>query len=343
MTPCNVPSTDITGHGGAVPGAYQPTFAGTSSATPHVSGLAALILSRNPSLTASQVREIIRKTADDLENEGWDESYGYGRINAFRALQYLGGTIPAGEEREWKKERKDPQKFDILLAGDVVIAEGATLRIHAGTVIRFEPKDYTYQEGGYSNLPEIIVKGKLEIEGTANDQVMFERHTSVVTPGPAWYGIRFIDQAAPRRIPNCEIRDAERALSFSGVGTPAEPCIVEDCIVEDCSSDGIFIEHLSAVNINNSKIRNNGGDGIRVLNFKEELDGVEVINYVNINNCSIWGNAANGITFINAYDGIPMNENFAGNISECDIHHNNIGINLQSGEVKIRACDIWGP
>jgi thermitase len=62
-------------------------LSGTSMATPHVSGLAALILSRNPTLTPDQVRAIIQGTADDLGPSGWDINFGYGRINARRALE----------------------------------------------------------------------------------------------------------------------------------------------------------------------------------------------------------------------------------------------------------------
>ncbi len=59
---------------------------GTSMATPHVSGLAALILSLNPDLTPDQVRALIEQNADDLGTAGWDPYFGYGRINARRAL-----------------------------------------------------------------------------------------------------------------------------------------------------------------------------------------------------------------------------------------------------------------
>ncbi len=64
---------------------------GTSMATPHVSGLAALILSRNPTLTNEQVRALIESTTDDLGDPGWDQYFGYGRINAARAL----AAVPA--------------------------------------------------------------------------------------------------------------------------------------------------------------------------------------------------------------------------------------------------------
>lgn len=70
-----------------IPGGYYSSFNGTSMASPHVAGLAALILSQQPSLTNEQVRQIIRQTADDVGTVGFDTQAGYGRINALKALQ----------------------------------------------------------------------------------------------------------------------------------------------------------------------------------------------------------------------------------------------------------------
>lgn len=61
-------------------------MSGTSMATPHVSGLAALIFSMNPTLKPDEVRALIQDNADDLGAPGWDPYYGYGRINAGRTL-----------------------------------------------------------------------------------------------------------------------------------------------------------------------------------------------------------------------------------------------------------------
>ena len=54
---------------------------------PHVSGLAALIWSRQPSLTNEQVRQLIRTGATDLAPLGKDASFGYGRINAAASVE----------------------------------------------------------------------------------------------------------------------------------------------------------------------------------------------------------------------------------------------------------------
>ena len=62
-------------------------MSGTSMASPHVAGLAALICSRNPTLTNGEVRQILENSADDLGEVGWDRYYGHGRINGRRALE----------------------------------------------------------------------------------------------------------------------------------------------------------------------------------------------------------------------------------------------------------------
>jgi subtilisin family serine protease len=61
-------------------------FSGTSMASPHAAGVAALVLSKNPGLSPDQVRAILRGSANDLATPGWDPVYGYGRVNARRAV-----------------------------------------------------------------------------------------------------------------------------------------------------------------------------------------------------------------------------------------------------------------
>ncbi len=70
---------------------YINGFGGTSAASPHVAGLASLIRSIEPTLSWSEVRSIIRTTADKVSAMGssnFTTKYGYGRINAYTALVY---------------------------------------------------------------------------------------------------------------------------------------------------------------------------------------------------------------------------------------------------------------
>ena len=66
---------------------------GTSMATAYVSGLAALLLSANPTLTTADLRQILQQSAADLGDPGWDPLYGYGRIDAGAALNVGGAYV----------------------------------------------------------------------------------------------------------------------------------------------------------------------------------------------------------------------------------------------------------
>jgi subtilisin family serine protease len=68
---------------------------GTSFASPLTAGLAALIWSINPLLTNSQVYDILTQNADDLGTLGFDQYFGFGRINSLRSLLAAMDTAPA--------------------------------------------------------------------------------------------------------------------------------------------------------------------------------------------------------------------------------------------------------
>lgn len=83
----DVVTTDRMGNLGYDNGNYTDTFGGTSAAAPQVSGVAALMLSVNPNLTEAQVRTILQQTATDIGPVGFDNTFGFGRLNARAALQ----------------------------------------------------------------------------------------------------------------------------------------------------------------------------------------------------------------------------------------------------------------
>ena len=63
-------------------------------ATPHVSGVAALVWSFYPSKTNAEIRDALQKTALDKGTAGRDNSYGYGIVQAKAAYDFLGGIAP---------------------------------------------------------------------------------------------------------------------------------------------------------------------------------------------------------------------------------------------------------
>lgn len=93
--------------------AYTTKFGGTSCSTPIVAGVAALVLSANPTLTAQQVRAVLEETADqdlrldsetpinssgDFDDRGFSLWFGYGKVNARRAVERALELLPSNVE-----------------------------------------------------------------------------------------------------------------------------------------------------------------------------------------------------------------------------------------------------
>jgi subtilisin family serine protease/subtilisin-like proprotein convertase family protein len=103
MPGLGVVTTDRIGTSGYDASNFTNTFGGTSSACPLVAGVAALVLSANPDLTAAEVRQILQQTADKIidkdadpqlglrkgtyEGNGRCDWFGYGKVNAAKAVQ----------------------------------------------------------------------------------------------------------------------------------------------------------------------------------------------------------------------------------------------------------------
>ena len=139
---------------------YTQWFNGTSAACPHVSGVAALVLSVNPSLTGLQVRNIIESTAQKVggynyqptfgrPNGTWHEEMGYGLVDAYAAvlatleticysdLPIVHGTIT--QNTTWNT--------DVHATGTVTVQKGVTLTITSQVKCE-ENVSITVQDGG---------------------------------------------------------------------------------------------------------------------------------------------------------------------------------------------------
>ena len=102
---------------------------GTSLSTAFATGVASLLLSRDPSLTPDQVKVILRESADDQvgdpleDTPGWDKYYGAGRLNAFKALQMASGIRKYHPKRQIQVVA-GPAKY--LNLANAIIAKSGT-------------------------------------------------------------------------------------------------------------------------------------------------------------------------------------------------------------------------
>lgn len=87
-------TTDRVGRVGYSADDYTNSFGGTSSACPGAAGVAALVISRNPSLSWEVVKETLRQSCEQIDPEdgeygenGHSKLYGYGRLDAERAVR----------------------------------------------------------------------------------------------------------------------------------------------------------------------------------------------------------------------------------------------------------------
>lgn len=140
-------------------------FGGTSSATPLVAGICALMLSANPNLTAKEVKEILIQTTDkiggsyDYQN-GHSVRYGYGRVNAERAVKEAirrkNGGLPNPAPRPDK-----PGQLDIKPTPKPPVTIPSVSGNGQGVFrfsVRHEPiRGYTVQVGVFAGYANVLI------------------------------------------------------------------------------------------------------------------------------------------------------------------------------------------
>ena len=103
----SITTTDLMGGYGYGSTDYTSSFGGTSSSTPLVSGVVALMLSENPALTWRDVQHILARTSAKVVpwDSGWTtgifshhEKYGFGLVDAEAAVNLAGSWIPVPSE-----------------------------------------------------------------------------------------------------------------------------------------------------------------------------------------------------------------------------------------------------
>ncbi|NEN24639.1 S8 family serine peptidase [Cryomorpha ignava] len=156
-----VRTIDREGSNGYSSGNYTSGFGGTSAACPVVAGVAALILSHDPTLTELEVRNLIQSTASDMGTSGFDNTYGYGRVNAYQALMQIGGT-PAPVCNLTVSNYPYYMDFENGLSGwaqqdnddfDWTLKTGSTSSSVTGPTSAYQGNFYLYTEASAPNYP----------------------------------------------------------------------------------------------------------------------------------------------------------------------------------------------
>lgn len=112
---------------------------GTSMACPHVSGVAALLLAKNPYLTGQEVRDIIEKTAKKVGNTSynttssrpngtWNNKYGYGLVDAYNAVLNACTSVTFENKTITADTEVDGCQIDVQ---NINVKQGAKLKISA--------------------------------------------------------------------------------------------------------------------------------------------------------------------------------------------------------------------
>jgi subtilisin family serine protease len=243
---------------------YFQYFAGTSACAPAVAGVAALVRSHEPGLTNAEIFDRLRTAAIDLGPAGFDDEYGYGRIDAYRSLTKW-GTITANTT--WSDT--------VYVSGDVVVASGVTLTISPGTTVRIATDDNEHK-GKDTDRIEFRIAGALNATGTGASPIVFESWTPTATDD--WVGFQFLTSSSSGTFVNCKIRRAEKAIESwaaltikhtriedcgAGVSIYAGPTLVQTCTLMRPGAYGIKLK-AGTTTVRNTSVHNTTGTACQV-------------------------------------------------------------------------------
>ena len=141
------------------PGDGYAYYDGTSMASPHVAGVAALIWSAKPTWANQQIREALATTAEDLGAAGLDTSYGWGLISAKAALDELNGALPGDVP-------------PAQLTASRIKVRGKTTSVRLGWTSGTAAEVDLYRDG--------IKRGTLANDGNHDEMEVGQRHTVAV-------------------------------------------------------------------------------------------------------------------------------------------------------------------
>ncbi|MFP6639088.1 MAG: S8 family serine peptidase, partial [Myxococcota bacterium] len=178
-------------------------WAGTSMATPHVSGVVALLRSQRPDLDYESIRRILRQTSVDISEPGHDYTTGSGRLDARAALDWM--DLPDLQVR-----LDSPANWETFAPGDDIVIEGSILG---------QDLESWSMEIGVGSAPDQWTT--LDADSEARDGVLVRWPTDELEQGA--YVIRLAARSKGGRTFLEFIQISLEANSFVRLSSPGQP------------------------------------------------------------------------------------------------------------------------
>jgi hypothetical protein len=116
-----------------LPGGGYGAVSGTSFSSPVTAGVVALVMSANPELGPTEIETLLQLNADDLGAAGWDQSFGHGRVNAYRAVAAAVASAPLPDTTAPSATITSPSSGSSV-SGTVTVAVNASDNTGVGRV-----------------------------------------------------------------------------------------------------------------------------------------------------------------------------------------------------------------
>jgi hypothetical protein len=105
------------------PNASYEFTTGTSVATAHVSGVAALIIERNPAVDVAALEELLYSTARNLGPNGRDSQFGFGLVDPLHALEALEAKVAMGTTKPAPAATPLPRPFPASATSGMTVSQ----------------------------------------------------------------------------------------------------------------------------------------------------------------------------------------------------------------------------
>lgn len=337
-------TTDISGSAGYSSNNYFDSFNGTSSSAPHISGIAALIRSINPSFTRQQVLETIRFSADKVSGMGGQDftnEYGYGRINANKAVHNLYvpevfSTIESAFSAASPGQSVVIHSNNYSLSNNIVVPAGITLIIKNGASLTLNSYTVTKAstgsiviENGVQNTPDIRLQTGSTIEGlyttissaftaSSSGQTVHLRGVHTLTSDLTVASDRGLTIKEGAQITLNDYRELYVYGTLTAIGTSSNPIVFTSADGTSGNSENAYLIRLKNSTSDNSILQyceiKNAVRGVYFDNSDAKIQNCEVKNctygiYNYYSNNYIWNNEITNTSYgIYNYHSSPMIE-----------------------------------